>query len=168
MFADRGFAGASIDDIAAAAGFTKGAVYSNFRTKDELFFALLDGEIAARIELIRQGTADLRSMGDQLTEAMAAGRDWQLLFTDYWQRAMRDEAVRERFVAHRRRLRAAIAEQVQAMVDRAEAPSAVAASSLMFTVLALSNGLAIEELMDPGSTPPELMGQVLSALVAGD
>src|SRR5271168_5606398 len=53
-FASEGFAGATIDMIAEAAGFTKGAVYSNFGSKDDLFFALLDAQVKARAALIEQ------------------------------------------------------------------------------------------------------------------
>src|ERR1700722_12611485 len=48
VFAAEGFAGATIDAIGQAAGFTKGAVYSNFESKDELFLALLDREFELR------------------------------------------------------------------------------------------------------------------------
>ena len=41
VFAERGFHGASLDEVAAVAGFTKGAVYSNFKNKEDLFLALL-------------------------------------------------------------------------------------------------------------------------------
>ena len=52
VFAAEGFAGATIDAIGQAAGFTKGAVYSNFESKDELFLALLDREFELRGEQI--------------------------------------------------------------------------------------------------------------------
>src|ERR1700730_5330771 len=45
VFAREGFHGASLDEVAATAGFTKGAVYSNFKSKDDLFLALLDDRI---------------------------------------------------------------------------------------------------------------------------
>ena len=45
VFARDGYYGASLDDVAAAAGFTKGAVYSNFKNKEDLFLALLDHRI---------------------------------------------------------------------------------------------------------------------------
>src|SRR5471032_739723 len=45
VFARDGFHGATLDDVAATAGFTKGAVYSNFKSKDDLFLALLDDRI---------------------------------------------------------------------------------------------------------------------------
>src|SRR4051812_50109383 len=68
VFAERGFAAASLDQVAAAAGFTKGAVYSNFRSKDDLFLALMEDEGARRIDTVE---AALRATGD-LPGALAA------------------------------------------------------------------------------------------------
>jgi len=42
VLAERGFHGATLDEVAAVAGFTKGAVYSNFKNKEDLFLALLE------------------------------------------------------------------------------------------------------------------------------
>jgi AcrR family transcriptional regulator len=170
VFAEHGFAEASIDEVAAAAGFTKGAVYSNFTSKDELFFALMDQQVAARAELARQLIAQLPAGGDlahvlgaELTAAMQTNRDWQLLFFEYWQRAMRHPPTRERFVAHRRELRTLLASEVQRLLDAAGIDTASSAESITLLILGMSNGLAIEELLDPGCVPPELFGDVLSA-----
>ena len=46
VFARQGFHGASLDDVAAVAGFTKGAVYSNFASKDDLFLAVFEDRYA--------------------------------------------------------------------------------------------------------------------------
>jgi AcrR family transcriptional regulator len=46
VFAAKGFGAARIDDVCAAAGYTRGAFYSNFATLDELFFALYDERAA--------------------------------------------------------------------------------------------------------------------------
>ena len=59
VFAAKGFHGATLDEVAAAAGFTKGAVYSNFKSKDDLFLALLDDrserQFAVMIEVLEGG-----------------------------------------------------------------------------------------------------------------
>jgi AcrR family transcriptional regulator len=173
VFADRGFAEASIDDIAAAAGFTKGAVYSNFASKDELFFALMDQQIAVRTALAKQltgllptGRALAQDIGQHVAAAISTNRDWQLLFVEYWQRAMRDPATRERFVAHRRELHRLITEEVQHWLDTANLQTTTTARSIMFALLGLSNGLAIEELLDPGAVPPNLIGELIAGYLA--
>ena len=57
VFARQGFHGASIDAIAAAAGFTKGAVYSNFKNKEDLFVALLEERVERQVEQVREAMA---------------------------------------------------------------------------------------------------------------
>jgi AcrR family transcriptional regulator len=53
VFAKRGFHAATLDEVAAAAGFTKGAVYSNFKNKDDLFLALLEDSYGREIEALQ-------------------------------------------------------------------------------------------------------------------
>ena len=58
VFAERGFHGATLDEVAAVAGFTKGAVYSNFKSKDDLFLALLESRYESETTSLR---ADLEA-----------------------------------------------------------------------------------------------------------
>jgi AcrR family transcriptional regulator len=53
VFAERGFHAATLDEVAAAAGFTKGAVYSNFKNKEDLFLALLEDAYAREMSALR-------------------------------------------------------------------------------------------------------------------
>src|SRR5919206_4615632 len=54
VFARDGFHGATLDAVAAAAGFTKGAVYSNWRSKDDLFVALLDDRMERQLAIVSE------------------------------------------------------------------------------------------------------------------
>src|SRR5271165_3909467 len=54
VFAERGFHGTSLDEVAAAAGFSKGAVYSNFRNKEDLFLALLAWVYSQEMQGLRE------------------------------------------------------------------------------------------------------------------
>ncbi len=53
VFAERGFHAATLDEVAAAAGFTKGAVYSNFKNKEDLFLALLEDAYAREMTALK-------------------------------------------------------------------------------------------------------------------
>jgi len=172
VFAEHGFAAASIDDVATAAGFTKGAVYSNFASKDELFLALMDAQVLARVELVQRVLVDASGseqavveIGDKLARASTDQPDWQLLFLEFWQRAIREPAVREQFVTHRRALRNSITQAIQQALPAGPPRSRWAAEDLTVLALALSNGLAIETLADPTGIPDGLFGRVLAALV---
>src|SRR5580693_8478922 len=75
VFAAEGFAGATIDAIGQAAGFTKGAVYSNFESKDELFLALLDREFerrGAQIATTLESGGDIPAAAEALSRSVLA------------------------------------------------------------------------------------------------
>jgi AcrR family transcriptional regulator len=169
-FAGKGFAGTTIDAIADAAGFTKGAVYSNFGSKDDLFFALLDLQIERRVEAV-SALADkagarpsAKDVGDLLMAGLLENRDWQMLFAEYWLRAMRDPAVRVRFTEHRRSMRASIEDAVRRLDTKDIDTKGIDPATATVLILALSNGLSIEEFSDPGSVPHDLFGTVLAAV----
>jgi AcrR family transcriptional regulator len=169
VFAERGFAGASLDQVAAAAGFTKGAVYSNFGSKDELFLALMQAEVTARVDAVEQAlqaTTDLPGalavVGAELSRRDAG---WQLLFLEFWQRAVRDPGVRESFVASRRDLRARIAVVVDRFLAAHPARAGWDAGTLTLVLVALTHGLAIEGVPDPDAVPADVLPRVLAGLL---
>lgn len=172
-FAEHGFAGTSIDAIADAAGFTKGAVYSNFGSKDDLFFALMDQQIELRTRLVTEvlrdlpqgGRQALAAVGERLTRAITDNRDWQLLFLDYWARAVRDPSIGARFVEHRRAVRALMSDAVEQVALSLDLRMLLPADLVSLLLFGLSNGLAIEELVEPGTVPASLIGSVLTSLV---
>ena len=174
VFAERGFAGASLDEVAAAAGLTKGAIYSNFASKDDLFFAMMSDQALSRIETIRSvlagTTTDGRSpqalfeIGRILTQAFSEQREWELVLLDFWRRAVRDDEIRPRFVAHRRQLRAAIADSVEQTLDTSADVGGLSLDEVVTVVLALFNGLAIERYVDPDLVSDDMFGRVLAIL----
>jgi AcrR family transcriptional regulator len=176
VVAERGLAGASLDQVAAAAGFTKGAVYSNFASKDELFLALLEAHSARRIEAVESALARARDVPEALAAVAAelgrpdAGN--QLLLVEFWQRAVRDPAVRAAFVASRRALRGRVADAAAGFLAAHPARFGDGRpwepQELSVVLVALANGLALEALPDPDAVPPGLVEQVLAALIGPD
>ena len=174
VFAEYGFASANLDQVAAAAGLTKGAIYSNFTSKDDLFFAMMKDQALNRVEAVRtvlgatspgtQGQQTLHDIGRLLTEAFTEQHEWQLVFLDFWRRAVRDDDVRAQFVAHRRALRAAIADPVEQILGQAPALGELTVDDVVTVVLALNNGLAIEQYVDPDLVSDDLFGRVLAWL----
>jgi AcrR family transcriptional regulator len=170
VFAAEGFAGATIDAIGKAAGFTKGAVYSNFESKDELFLALLDREFELRGEQI---ATVLESGGDTAAAARALSRsvldsvhshaDYYVLFVEYWLRAVRDPQLRERLIARRR---TAAAEQALHIADStATVQSGRRLADLAQLVVTVNLGIAMEEVLRPGTIDPDLLAQLITALL---
>ncbi len=173
VFAQRGFDTATLDEVATAAGLSKGAIYSNFTSKDDLFFAMMTDQVSIRVESVRTALAtgepddtplDLHHIGRLLTTAFAEQREWRLVFLDFWSRALRDDEVRVRFVAHRRAIRDAIADGVQHILDGDLPPGEFTIDDVVTVALALSNGLAIEQYIDPASVSDDLLGRALAQL----
>ncbi len=172
VFAQRGYDRASLDDVAAAAGLTKGAVYSSFAGKNDLFYALMRERIDERLTLVveameRQATVrDMtRDAGSALAQLMSSQRDWHLLFIEFWARAIRDPALHDELARERRSMRGLIAEFLEARAAEAEVDLPAPAEQLAVAVLALSNGIAIEQLADPDTVDPSTFGVTLGLLL---
>jgi AcrR family transcriptional regulator len=172
VFAQRGYDRASLDEVATAAGLTKGAVYSSFAGKDDLFYALMRERIDERLALVteaveRQATvgAITRDAGSGLAQLMSSQRDWHLLFIEFWARAVRDPALHNEFVHERRFVRGLVAQFLEAQAEQAEVNLPAPADQLAVAVLALSNGIAIEHLADPDTVDPSTFGVALGLLL---
>lgn len=170
VFAAEGFAGATIDAIGHAAGFTKGAVYSNFESKDELFLALLDRQFETRSELIvtafGSGGGDIAATAEALSrpmlESIHAESEYQLVFFEYWLRAVRDPQLRERLIARRR----AAAEQALHVVEQSgTALPSQQLADLAQLVVTITAGVAMEEVLQPGTINAEMLARLLTALL---
>ena len=172
VFLERGFGGASVDEIAAAAGFSKGAVYSNFEDKDALFLALVDEEFAWRLDQLRAALEDAPDdphagaevAGRSMIRALAAHQDLHVLFSEFRVHADRSPDTRRRFAERRSKIRATLAETVAAYAERAGVELAMPPDHLATVLLALTNGLALERLGQPEAVPDELFGEVIATL----
>jgi AcrR family transcriptional regulator len=172
VFLRRGFHAASLDEIAEEAGFTKGAVYSNFDGKDDLFLAVLDDHVDQRVARY-EATAFKEETMDGFIRLMARGQfvadaedvAWQPLLVEFWTHASRDEALRQQVSErHSRVIDAAAAVLVQ-LADREDLELAIAPHELARGAAALSRGMSLELLLEPARA--ELVEQMLVAYVHG-
>ena len=114
IFAREGFEACRIEDIAAAAGYTRGAFYANFRTKEELFFALLQEEtdghatrIRAVLESYDSAERRMAALRDYYVRCMA-DREWGMLMLEFKLFAARHPKLRPKLAAIHRRIRASM------------------------------------------------------------
>ena len=180
VFGKRGFGGATLDEIAEHAGYTRGALYYNFPGgKEDLFLELLEERIAARIEATQStfsdgGGEDVASTLAQAREAAAdAGaaarenREWQLLFFEFALHAARDRRFARRLGASEGRLRAALAELIEARAAALGGEPPISAESLARALNALANGVMLDRLIEPGAVPEDFLEQIVGLLIAG-
>lgn len=171
VFAERGIEAASVDHVAAAAGLTKGAIYSNFRGKDDLVLALMAEHVARRqraaaeaMDSALEGADALRDAGKQLVTAIRSDARWQRLLISYALYGTREPAVRDALQEERRELRAALAGLIERVAERFGLRLRFTPDEAAVIVLALSNGFAVESSIDPDAVPDDLFGRVLATL----
>jgi AcrR family transcriptional regulator len=174
VFARRGLQQASIDEVAEDAGFTKGAFYANFKNKEELFLAMLDERFAERIEEIEALIADegsaaekARRAGDVFAEALRADPEWERLFFEFSAYAMRDEQFREELVTRHRAMRGRIAAALREDAERYGKQPTLPFGQVALMAAAMSNGFALEKLLEGDAVPDELYGTMLMVFFAG-
>jgi AcrR family transcriptional regulator len=172
VFHEAGFQGASLRQIAAEAGMTTGAVYSNFDGKADLFLAVLEEKLDPRLEVMYDaargappGEVGTR-VGGEFSEYLKRRRRWLILLIDFWAQAAREPKLRPKFAHRHARLRAAIAEVLGERAARLGISLALPAEELATVLIALTNGFAVERLADPDDVPEDLYGRALDLLLA--
>lgn len=172
LYAERGIDATSVEDVARAAGFTKGAVFSNFATKDDLVAAILEERVTARLaDAVRTldtdaAEADLPgAVGRMFADALSADDGGSLLVLEYLIRAARDPDRGAGFVATRRAQRERIAAVIEQQAARREVTLRLPAPALALALIALTSALAAEHRADPDGVPPAVLAEVVSALL---
>ncbi|WP_241566111.1 TetR/AcrR family transcriptional regulator [Prescottella agglutinans] len=170
-FAERGFAAARLAEIARRAGFTKGAVYSNFESKQDLFaelFAQRSLELAGRVlaEIAGLALADAVGKGGAaVAAALIADSEWSLLVLEFGVQAVRDPSIKQAYIRERRYLRSRL---VELIADRArEWGVDIDVRTTALSLTALISGLVLEHTVDPEDVDQQAIGAAVTALFAG-
>jgi AcrR family transcriptional regulator len=173
VFTRRGYDKASLDEVAEEAGFTKGAVYSNFKGKEELFLATIDAHFEERLESIKRV---MQEEPDEQGTAHAAGMDFMdklnrdpeyfALFFEFWAYAQRNPGVKKKFLPRVQRFRSALAELFEAKTDAGlELP--VPSEQLASMLIAMAAGVAMERELDPKAVPDDMYALMLQFFFRG-
>ncbi|MBO9532266.1 MAG: TetR/AcrR family transcriptional regulator [Solirubrobacteraceae bacterium] len=173
VLARKGLRGASIDDITADAGFTKGAFYANFASKEAMFLELLDEQFAEKLETIERIAGDGSDLGDQadrvgrdFVEALRGDEDWSRLFLEFAAHATREPAFGAEFRERFDKLRGGVA----AVLERRAAELGIVppfpADEIARMTFSMAHGVALEQLLDP-ATPEDLFGSMLRLFFGG-
>jgi AcrR family transcriptional regulator len=177
VFVGRGFHAATLDEIAEEAGYTKGAVYSNFRGKDGLFLALLEEHYEQRIRAHRElfETLDLEdpdatriAVARIIYAAYEREPAWWALVSDFSTHASRNPAVSRRLRELRERFLAAMAELIEAIGERHNLVHRLPAQEVARGTGALLRGLMLDWILDPdGADRAAVFEETVAAFLRG-
>src|SRR3954447_17709743 len=175
VFARCGYGAASVDEIAQAAGYSKGALYWHFSNKAELLLALLEERIDAptrELVALLESAPPERDMSveanREFARRLSRQRDAVLLEREYWSLAIRDPELRARYAERQTELRAALAGALEARARHLGTPDLpMPAEDVARIVMSIIGVLTVDELVEAGSVRPELLGETLALVYAG-
>jgi AcrR family transcriptional regulator len=162
VFEEHGIGNASIEAIAAAAGFTRGAFYSNFKSKDELISAMLEDHVERSIRRHLDLLAQHTNIDDFLHALKTIDRGKQdplgrapLLYMEMILFVARAEKRRPELAKRLRARRKLIADIVESTLRKSGREDAFNSAWTGAILLALDEGFRLHRLIDPETTPPD-------------
>jgi AcrR family transcriptional regulator len=163
-FARYGFAAISVDEIAESAGFSRGAFYSNFKSKDHLFLTVVEREIRAWSRETREIVSASSSAEETLFGlrkfygAVKEGdKDTHLLIAEARLYAARNGQFKSKLSALFREVHEELMSVVKRLQTGATIKNGIAADQLVLIAIALYHGLMMHHLMDPKHYPDHLV-----------
>jgi AcrR family transcriptional regulator len=174
VFLERGFHGASLEEISARAGFSTGAVYSNFASKDDLFLAVLDERSEARTRDFREHVLasdnfedGIRTAGRLSWQAARETPEWIPVLTEFWIHAAGRDGVRGAASASHHEAMDAIAELIEDLGERHGIEYAIPARDVARGSSALVRGMELERLLEPEADEAKLFEEMWMAFIRG-
>ena len=180
VFASKGLAGASVEEIAERAGFSIGALYSNFTGKEELFLELMAHRAHERVadtgQLLTEGRGQeqelagrpWQALGQQMIDTADKNMDLVPLQAEFWLYAVRHPEAMEAFAERVRKRREPLERLLAIEFDRdgGDYPDDLA-SRVAIVISALFQGMVRQRRIDQDNVPPELYGDALRWLFTG-
>jgi AcrR family transcriptional regulator len=178
VFEREGYHGASLERIAAEAGFTKGAVYSTFESKADVMLALVSARAARRRTEMEEVLAaspaagsdpwsTLAELSQRFASQAAEERDWWTAVIEFMVVVGRDEELRARYAEHHDATREAVVALVRDWVQETGIRLSISPERLATAGMALNVGLTVESLLAPAEVPEKLYADAQVALRRG-
>jgi AcrR family transcriptional regulator len=167
VFARDGFEAASIDDIAAAAGHTRGAFYAHFNTKEELFLALVEQQILDHVKALRTRLETCRTDSERLRclrehyVASLADRHWSILMIEFKLFTLRHGNLRARTARAYRQMKAILRLQLEPVLPISLLGPPEVHEMKRLALEALLTGLVLESAYDPKRVSESDLGSIL-------
>jgi AcrR family transcriptional regulator len=168
-FPRGGYHGTSVEQIAEEAGFSKGAVYSNFESKEDLFLAVFTQYIRKNLAITEQQVSADRPIDDQARESARIytsradeNREWRILFMEFWVAAARDPELRQKVAGHYEEFRSEVAELLQRRAREQGIPILLPPEQVATAAVALNEGFILQHFVDPERISEESYGSLLA------
>jgi AcrR family transcriptional regulator len=173
LFVRHGLEQTSVDDIAQSAGFTKGAFYSNFKSKEELFLAMLDERFGHKIEQIEHSLRTdespdeaVRHAGEDVMRLLSTDTEWQRIFFEFVGYAARNHEFREELHTRCGAMDARLTEVYRRWSEAVGIESPIPLEDATLIVTMMSHGFMVQKQIDPG-VDESLYGTMLAAFMLG-
>ena len=175
VFAERGFHGATVEDICERAGFTRGAFYSNFGSKDDLVVELSRRHTEALVDRIRRASKREHASADQvLRDVFAALADdsrdkerWLVLTTEFTLHAIRDAGARRAWAAQQRSIREALVTVVDEAIGARGITLPMTTEQFVRVAMALTQASMTQRLIEPGALEQGELERVVLPVLLG-
>ncbi len=175
VFAERGFYGATLDEVARVAGFTKGAVYSNFKNKDDLFLALFkanyEREMATLVATLEASDVpDVERLSDFVSVIREEERrvpNAALLHQEFWLYATRNPEARARLVAIDEEAVLAVAELLRTRRNQDGMKPLDDPVRVARIIEAMFRGIGLLRVMQPDVVDDELLHTAIEFVARG-
>jgi|UPI00040E8FC0 AcrR family transcriptional regulator len=170
LFLRDGYGPTSLEKVAEAAGFSKGAVYSNFRNKNELCLAVLDAIHAEQIAQITEAVSSAASIEERIArlqrwaEENIGDEARTTLEVEFALAVRHDEHLRRELAGRDKGMRDVIADLVRESTERFDVDVPMPADNLAAVLLSLGIGLSVQRLLDPG-IPASLLTDLVRTLI---
>jgi AcrR family transcriptional regulator len=175
LLARQGFAATSVERIAEAAGYSVGALYSNFDSKEQLFLELLTtrvsdriGAVAEILEAAAPGDDPLGELSRLLVTLADRNAEFVALQAEFWVHAVRNPEFMAAIAGQFREQVAVLERLVGAAMEQRRGPMpGISVREVTIVVLSLFQGLVRQRLIDPDSVPGDLFARSLNWLMTG-
>ena len=155
VFLRRGFHAATLEEIATEAGVTKGAVYSNFGSKADLFMAVLDARTRGRLEVYETARSRAAAMEDLARAHVRVILDddpegrWASALVEAWAASEGDEGFRRRLAAASEDINRMVGEVIEEIAARGDVEFPYPPERIAQIGAAVARGLLLQRLHDP-------------------
>lgn len=172
LFSQRGLEGASVDEIAQLAGYTKGAFYANFKSKEELFLVMLDERFSQELQRLDRALA---GTDDPLHEALTAAADfihfaadeqWPKLYFQFVAHAARDEDFRQELATRQQAMRERLTEIFARWKADTDSQAPMPLEQITAMIYCMADGFLVDRMIEP-SLSEELYTAMIGVFMRG-